>query len=126
MNNNYFEVFQGDITDIVYVRPKVLGPGDLVDANFSCFVSATDSTGTVIVTKRTVTEKATVSIKGKDGSYSDEECFVCYLKPTETEALTEDDNTLHDWIIEVSNTTITPVFNFELHASLKVKQQGIP
>ena len=62
----------------------------------------------------------------KDGSYSDEECFVCYIKPSETQGVAEDDNSLHDWIIEVSNTTITPVFNFELHADLKVKKQGIP
>ncbi len=123
---NYLEVFQGDITPVILERPNVLANGSLIDGSWICKISALDSTGSVTVAVRTITEKATKNIKTKDGSYSDEECFLCYLLPSETETLTEDDeNTNHKLIIEVSNVSITPVFNIEDHYILHVKKQGI-
>jgi len=122
---NHFEVFQGDTTDILYVRPGVLNKGDLINSDWVCKVAANDSAGLNAVAVRVVTEKATAPVQNDDGSVSDEECFVCYLSPTETDGLSIDDKTTHTWIIQVSNTQTTPKFNLERHYQLKVKKQGI-
>ena len=99
MNATYFEVYQGDLTNIVYIRPGPLNAGDAIDVNWTCKVAVNDSNGASAVTARTVTEKATVPVTDSDSNTSDEECFVCYLTPDETSSLTEDTGeTNHTWM----------------------------
>ena len=121
------EVFKGDTTDIIYVRPGPLNPGDLIDSNWKCFVGVTDYINTSEMSAREVTDIVVVPVKNPDTSMtSDEECFMCFLTPAETLTLSVDaETTLHNWVIEVSNTTTTPPFNLESHNELYVKEQSL-
>jgi hypothetical protein len=121
-----FEVYQGDLTDYIYVRPGPLNAGDPIGANWTCQVAVLNNSDAEELAARAVTDKSTVEIENEDGSKTNEECFVCYLLPSETAILSEDtDNNFHTWVIEIKNATTSPPFNLEKHIFLKVNKQGI-
>ena len=120
------EIFKGDTSEIIYVRPSILSSGDLL-TGWECFVGVVDYTNTIEVEAREVITKATVAYKDPEtGITSDEECFMCYLTPTETSTLSIDvATTLHSWVIEISNAATTPPFNLEIHNELYVKAEAL-
>jgi len=121
------EVFRGDTSSILYVRPGALEVGEVIDSNWTCYVGVVNYLNTVEVAHREVTEIVTVPVRDCDTNIiSDEQCFMCYLTPTETLLLTTDvTSTNHISVVEVINSTVTPPFNKEYHTDLFVKEQAL-
>lgn len=116
------KTYKGDLTDIIYLRPGPLNNGDPIDVNWTCVTGANDSAGAVSLVSRSVTDIVTVPVKGSNGQTTDEECFMAFLTPTETDGLNEE---THEWVIQVTNTTTTPPFNLETHNELEILKQGL-
>lgn len=116
------KTYQGDTTDILYIRPGPLNNGDPIDVNWTCSTGVIDDVGAILLASRAVTDIVTVPIKGANGQTTDEECFLCALTPAETVTL---ELGIHTWIVQVVNTTTTPPFNIEKHNILEIEKQGL-
>ena len=123
---NDLEVYQDNTSDIIYVRPGPLNAGDAIDVAWSCKIAVSDFNGNVVITERDVPDKVTVPIENDDKTTSNEETFMCFLTPTETDTLEEDNkDEYHTLVIKVSNLTTTPPFKLSTHSKLKVKKKII-
>ena len=105
-----YTIYVGDTTDIVYVAPSVLD-GGTIDANWSCSQQVINNKGQVVISEVAITTKS-----------ADNTEFKCYLTPAQTATLSPG---THTWIIQVVNSTLTPVITKESHFTLYVESQGI-
>lgn len=119
MKKEIIDMHRGDLGDIRNVRPAIAGVTTL-DGNWICKVRVLDSAGIEAVAERTVTTKITDS----DGN----ERFECAVLPSESETLTVgagEESTDYNWVIQLSNSALTPPFVKERHITLRVSAQGI-
>ena len=112
---SYYDVYVGDTTDIVYIRPSALD-GAAMDGNWTCSQQVNDESGNEVIGEASVTEKS-----------SDDTEFKVYLTPSQTGTLSGSGNTytLYDWVIQVVNDSASPPYRKETHLSLRVFNQGI-
>lgn len=109
------EVFQGDVTDSVYVRPDIDGPAEVIGVDWVCEVSVNDLSGAVLVAARTET------IKSADNLY-----FNVKLTSAETASIVVDGLPIAcTMIIQMTNTTLVPSYSKEKHVALIVSKAGI-
>ena len=115
-----YTIKQGETGPIIRPRPEApaLADGVVIDSNWICKTAVNDKNGNVIIAARTITTKTASALYFEDA-----------LTPAETLLLsigTGEDYTLYDQIIEITNTSIFPIFNIEEWYELKVFPGGIP
>lgn len=104
-----FTVSPGDLTDFIYARPSVLA-GGAIDANWSC-TQRLERNGSTVIDSVAVTEKSGDSTE-----------FKVYLTGVQTADLEGNGNRHieYDWVITLSNSTLTPVQTRTLRLRLGV------
>ena len=108
-----YDVFQGDTSVVLNAKP-VDSTGSTYDVSvggWSCKITVSDKAGATEIISRAVTDVT-----------SDKTSFIAYVKPSETTTLTAGNTYLQ--VIEITNTTIVPIFNLEKHVTLTIKEQG--
>lgn len=105
---------RGNTSDIVYVRPAYLD-GATIDANWTCKGKVIDRNGNTMVDTYSITEKSGDSTE-----------FKCYLTPNQTAALNPGTGyEEYIWIIQVENSTLTPVIKRDIHFRLGISVGGV-
>ena len=112
-----YALFKGNTGPVIPLRPKILGDQQNLDGNWSCNIALLDSAGATVVSSRAVTTKS-----------EDNQKFLAFLTPTETDTVTLDATknfTCFTQVMVVQNSTTTPPFKVEVRVTLQIKGAGI-
>lgn len=111
-------LFQGDSSGLIKLRPNITDPNVVISDDWECKTSLLNNDGTVVIAPRTESMKT-----------DDDLFWIVGLSPSDTEDVTIDQNSKYNectWVIQVSNNTLDPAYNKELHIQVNVRKQGIP
>lgn len=104
----------GDTSDFIYIRPLGLD-GAVIDGNWSCSQVVKDLDENVVIAEAAVTTKSTDTTE-----------FKCFLTPTQTANLQPSGKYQeYTWMIQLSNSTLTPPIVRETHIRIGVYRQGV-
>jgi len=110
-----YEIYEGDSSPIVYVRPNITDPTAVISADWSCKVSLIGPDGIVIVPARVSSAKSTDNLH-----------FAIQLSPTETDMVNVKNLPITcQWIVQIENSLLTPAYSRERQIVLIVKKKGI-
>jgi hypothetical protein len=110
-----YEIFEGDSTAIVLVRPNIADPAEVISDDWDCKVALIGPDDRVIVAQRTAITKSA------DNLY-----FAVQLSPAETELVNVVGLPVTcTWVIQVENLMLTPNYSKEKQVTLIVSKKGI-
>lgn len=109
------EFHQGDLSELISVRPNIADPEVKINADWSCKIKVVDFDGNIVVAEREVTEKTI-----------DELYFVASLTPEETLNLpVSGQYARFNWIIQLDNVQLSPNYSREMHFPIIAHKQGV-
>lgn len=110
-----FEIYEGDSSPIVYVRPNIADPTTTISADWTCKVALLGPDGSTIVSPRAETNKT-----------SDNLHFAIQLSPAETELVNVKTLPVEcTWVVQIENAMLNPKYSREKQIKLIVKKKGI-
>lgn len=107
------QIRQGD-SCVWIARPNTLDNGAPIDSNWRCYTGVFSSEGAVGVPIKEVTEKI---------EHESNEYFLVVITPAETVQLAAG---TWEFVIDISNETVSPPYRDEQPITLKVDEQRIP
>ncbi len=112
---NYFSIYQGDSSSPITIRPYIVDPTEVISDDWVCKSRLIGEDDTEYVAPRIET------VKTDDGLL-----WVVTLSPEDTIVVPVLGKfTRCKWVIQVTNNTLSPIYNREKHIHINVKKQGL-
>lgn len=105
-------LYTGDSSDIIPVRPFIENPFEPISGDWVCKIAIVDARNMLVLAAKAVTEKS-----------DDQLHYLVQLLPDDTKDLVvQEDYSVFNLVIQVSNDVLSPPYSKEKRITLIVKQ----